>query len=56
MIELSETNGIHRPESNPAASAAADSGLNAVVEAWPELPDAVRTGIVAIVAATWQAK
>ena len=41
------------PRNNPRSSV--DIELNAVVEAWPDLPGAVRAGIVAMVKAAEEA-
>jgi hypothetical protein len=48
--------GCDRPltatQNAPPYCEVADSNLAAVVEAWPKLPEAVRTGIAALVKAT----
>ncbi len=40
------------PEGGAESGALADSDLRRVVEAWPELPDAIRRAVLALIAAT----
>jgi hypothetical protein len=53
-IEPNESGSIRLPIATEIATThneVADPGLAAVVAAWPDLPDAIRAGIVAMVKA-----
>ena len=49
--ENRQTEGVCGNEANRAANVQPDHGLAAIVNAWPDLPGAMKAGIMAMVAA-----
>jgi hypothetical protein len=47
-----ESGALGEPGNNGPIDAAADTGLLAVIQAWPHLPQAIQAGILAIVRAS----